>query len=177
MFEPTLIALALFPVGVIYACAAEWAIHKRLMHEPILGIQHFYYGHAKVHHGVYQANDTYVVGERPPRELTLAWWAMPFPILLQLPLLVPFALFVSLPAAIGFTAALIIYQTLYETLHYYMHVPTDRWVERTAWFKWLNEHHFQHHRKHGTNLNIVLPIFDYVFGTRVRPEPRVLVEA
>ena len=106
MLEATVVAIMFFPIGVLYASFAEWAIHKRLMHQPILGIQHFYFGHAKVHHGVYKADDTYVVGDRPPRELTLAWWAMPFPIMLQIPLLVAFALFISLPGMVGFVAAL-----------------------------------------------------------------------
>ena len=175
MLEATAIALAIFPLGLIYASFAEWVIHKRLMHRPILSIQHFYYGHTKVHHAIYRADDTYIVGDRPVRELTLAWWAMPFPVLLQMPVVLAIGAVVSVPAGIGFAAALISYQAVYETFHYCMHVPADRWVERTPWFKWINEHHFQHHRKHTTNLNIILPIFDYVFGTRERPETAIPV--
>ena len=176
MLEATVITIAFFPVGVLYASFAEWAIHKRLMHQPILGIQHFYFGHAKVHHGVYKADDTYVVGDRPPRELTLAWWAMPFPIMLQIPLLAAIALIISLPGMVGFAAALVLYQFSYEYLHYCMHVPRNRWFERTRAFVWLNDHHFEHHRKHGNNLNIVLPIFDYLLRTRVRPQAVVFAE-
>ena len=177
MLEATVIAIAFFPVGVLYASFAEWAIHKRLMHQSILGIQHFYFGHAKVHHGVYKADDSYVVGDRPPRELTLAWWAMPFPIMLQIPLLAAFALLISLPCMVGFAAALVLYQFSYEYLHYCMHVPRNRWFERTRAFIWLNDHPVEHHRKHSNNLNIVLPLFDYLLRTRVCPQAAVFAEA
>ena len=169
MLEATVIAIAFFPIGVLYASFAEWAIHKRLMHQPILGIQHFYFGHAKVHHGVYKADDTYVVGDRPPRELTLAWWAMPFPIMLQIPLLAAFALLISLPGMVGFAAALVLYQFSYEYLHYCMHVPNNRWFEGTRWFTFLNEHHLQHHARPNRNLNIVIPLADFLLRTRVTP--------
>ena len=177
MLEGIVIGLVAFPVGIIHASLAEWVIHRFLMHRPILGIQHFFIGHAKVHHGRYQADASYVVGDREPTELTLAWWAMPFPVLLQTPLLAAVALGVSLPAAAGLLAAFSVYQASYEFFHYCMHVPANRWFERTSAFKWIDAHHFQHHHKHSTNLNIILPIADYLFGTRRRLPQGVLVEA
>jgi hypothetical protein len=138
------------------------------MHRPILRFKHFYVGHAKIHHGIYRADTTYVVGDRETVELTLAWWAMPFPILAQMPYLVAIAIWVSAPVAVGVFAAFAVYQFFYEYLHYCMHVPRDRWFEGSRAFKWIDSHHFQHHRKHSTNLNIVLPIADFVLGTRQR---------
>ncbi len=168
MLEAIVIGLAVFAVGIVYASFAEWTIHRWLMHRPLYKFSHFFYGHAKVHHGIYQADSTYVVGDREPRELTLAWWAMPFPILLHSPLLIAIAIGVSLPAAVGLFAAFAVYQASYEYLHYCMHVPRDRWFERLGAFRWINVHHVQHHRKHNTNLNIVLPFADFLFGTRQR---------
>ena len=72
------------------------------------------------------------------------------------------------PSAVGLLVAVLMYQTAYEYLHYCMHVPQGRWVERRWLFRWINDHHVQHHRKHFTNLNVVLPIADYLFGTRRR---------
>lgn len=169
VLETSAVGLIALVVGIVYASLAEWVIHIRLMHRPLFRFSHFFYGHAKVHHGKYQADSTYVVGDRPHTELTLAWWAMPFPILTQVPLLAVIAVFVSVPAAVGLFVAMVLYQTSYEYLHYCMHVPRNRWVERTRGFHWINAHHVQHHLKHGTNLNIVLPIADYLFRTRQRP--------
>jgi hypothetical protein len=158
----------MFPVGLVYASFAEWFIHKNLMHRPIGRFKHFFVGHTLVHHGMYQADSSYIVGERSGKELTLAWWAMPFPILAQTPMLAAIAVWVSPPVAVGLLVAFTVYQTSYEYLHYCMHVPRNRWFESGRAFQWLNTHHYQHHRKHNTNLNIVIPIADYIFGTRVR---------
>ena len=168
MLEAVVIGLAIFPAGLIYASFAEWVIHRRIMHRPLFRFRHFFIGHAMIHHGKYQANSTYIVGDRPRTDLTLAWWAMPFPVLFHVPFLVAVAVWVSLPAAVGLLAALTLYQASYEYLHYCMHVPRNRWFEGVRAFTWINAHHLQHHRKHGTNLNIVLPIADFLLGTRQR---------
>ena len=65
----------------------------------------------------------------------------------------------------------VLYQAIYEYLPYCMHVPSGRWFERTRAFRWLIVHHQQHHRKHYTNFNVLLPIADYVLRTR-RPPAR-----
>lgn len=169
MVEASVVGLIALIVGIVYASFAEWVIHIRFMHRPLFRFSHFFYGHAKVHHGKYQADSTYTVGGRPRTELTLAWWAMPFPLLSQAPLLAALVVFVSAPAAIGVLLALVFYQASYEYLHYCMHVPRNRWFERSRGFRWLNAHHVQHHKEHSTNLNIVLPIADYLFRTRQRP--------
>ena len=172
MLEGVAIGLAVFPAGIIYASFAEWVIHRRLMHRPFLRFNYFFIGHAKVHHGKYQADSTYVLGDRPRRDLTLTWWAMPFPVLFHVPSLTAIAVWVSAPAAAGILVAFTLYQAAYEYLHYCMHVPRNRWFEGTSAFRWINAHHMQHHRKHNTNLNIVLPIADFLLGTRQRrPQP------
>ncbi len=157
--------IAAFAVGIVYASLAEWTIHKFLMHRPLFNFKHFFKGHAQIHHGVYKGDETYLVGDREPRELTLAWWAMPFPIVFHLPILILLGSWFGVAVPIGLIIAFAMYQFSYEYFHYCMHVPRDRWFERTPMFQWVNEHHLQHHRKHGTNLNVVLPLADFLFGT------------
>jgi hypothetical protein len=177
MLETIFVGLVLFLAGVVYASFFEWTVHSKVMHRPILGINHFFHGHAQVHHGIYRANSTYVAGDRPHREITFAWWAMPLPIVAHVPLLTPIALWVSIPAAIGIFVAFAAYQMSYEYFHYCMHVPADRWFEQTRAFRWIDAHHFQHHRKPNTNLNVVLPIADFLLRTRVRPLQETLTGA
>lgn len=160
----------MFPAGIIYASFAEWLLHGRILHRPLMGIQHFFHGHAKVHHFRYQGDSSYWVGQRARTDLTFAWWAMPFPVLFHVPMLGAIALWLSIPAALGLLAAFVVYQSSYEYLHYCMHVPSGRWFERTRAFRWINAHHLQHHQKHNTNLNVVLPIADFLLGTRQRPQ-------
>ena len=177
MLVATVIGLAGLSAGIIYASFFEWTVHRWLMHRPLLHFKHFFIGHAKVHHGRYQADSTYTVGDRLPREITFAWWAMPFPVLLHVPMLIAIAVWVSAPAAVGLFAAFSVYQFCYEYFHYCMHVPGDRWFEQSGAFKWINAHHLQHHRKHNTNLNVVLPIADFLLGSRRRPAQVALAEA
>ena len=73
-----------------------------------------------------------------------------------------------LPGALALFSVTVLYQATYEYIHYCMHIPKGRWVEKLAVFRWLNDHHLQHHRKHFTNLNVVLPIADFILRTRVR---------
>jgi sterol desaturase/sphingolipid hydroxylase (fatty acid hydroxylase superfamily) len=65
----------------------------------------------------------------------------------------------------GSTVAACGYYVAYEYLHWCMHVPRKRAVERTGFFFRLNGHHLLHHRYMNRNLNVVLPLADFCFGT------------
>jgi hypothetical protein len=136
------------------------------MHLPTFGITHFFKGHAKVHHRIYQGDLSYAVGDRDPEEVTLAWWAMPIIPIAHIPFMIGLYFLFGMSSAVGMFTASIFYQASYEYLHYAMHVPQGRFIEMLPFYKWLDDHHLQHHRKHFTNLNVFIPIADYVFGTR-----------
>jgi hypothetical protein len=170
---------AAFVATLIYGSFFEWAFHRYFMHLPTFGITHFFKGHAKVHHRIYQGDLTYAVGDRDPEEVTLAWWAMPILPLAHMPIMIGLYFQFGMSAAVGMFTACIFYQTAYEYLHYCMHVPQGRIIEVLPFYRWLNDHHLQHHRKHFTNLNVFIPIADYVFGTRrscARPNAAMIVE-
>ncbi len=57
------------------------------------------------------------------------------------------------------------YYSVYETLHWCMHQPGERSVERTGLFFRLNGHHLLHHRYMRKNFNVVLPLADLCLGT------------
>lgn len=178
MLEALGIGTATFIAGIIYASFAEWVIHRHMMHKPIFGYSHFYVAHAQVHHAVYQANDSYWLGDRKAENLTFAPWAMPFPVLFHAPYLLAIGYWISIPAALGPVIAFTLYQATYEYFHFCMHVPKNRWFESNRIFKFVNEHHYQHHKSPMTNLNVVLPLADIILGTRrklAQPmAPRVL---
>ena len=138
------------------------------MHRPSPGLRHIFKGHAKVHHGLYRGDSSYVAGDRDPDEVTLAWWLMPALPMAHIPAAIGLYFLFGLSSASGLLVAVVLYQTAFEYLHYCMHVPQGRWVDRRWLFRWINDHHVQHHRKHFTNLNVVLPIADFLFGTRRR---------
>jgi hypothetical protein len=73
----------------------------------------------------------------------------------------------------GGITALGVYYFLYEYLHFCMHVPKGRWLEKSACFSWLDAHHHQHHERHFKNLNVVLPLADLIFGTLIPATRRI----
>ncbi len=167
--EYAIIVPVSFLLTLVYDSFGEWAIHRYMHNHPRLWFQRVYGDHVQVHHRIYRGDASYVAGERPHRELTLKWWAEPFPLATHLPVLVALGIWLSIPTAVACFVAAVLYQGTYEYLHYCMHVPTGRWFERTVAFRWLNAHHQQHHRKHNTNFNVLLPIADYVLRTHQSP--------
>ena len=99
-------------------------------------------------------------------EGALAWWNGPVLVSLGL---VPFLIFSFLAhrwgvlcgAALASTA----YYAAYEYMHWCMHLPRRRHVERSGIFFRLNGHHLLHHRYMHRNFNVVLPLADLFLGT------------
>ncbi len=50
-------------------------------------------------------------------------------------------------------------------MHWCMHLPRKRNVERSGIFFRLNGHHLLHHRYMHKNFNVVLPLADLCLGT------------
>ncbi len=63
-------------------------------------------------------------------------------------------------------ATLSVISWLLAYVHGVIHTPRDRWIERRAWFRWLDRHHYVHHVDMTANLNFLLPLSDFLFGTR-----------
>ncbi|MBS1958542.1 MAG: hypothetical protein JST80_03640 [Bdellovibrionales bacterium] len=51
-------------------------------------------------------------------------------------------------------------------VHRVIHTPRGRLIERQKWFLWLDRHHYIHHIDITANINFLLPICDFVFGTQ-----------
>ena len=55
---------------------------------------------------------------------------------------------------------------LFVVVHDTIHRPgSHRLVEAQPWFAFLDRHHFVHHVDPGANLNFLLPLADWLFGT------------
>ena len=57
------------------------------------------------------------------------------------------------------------YYGAYEYIHWCMHLPKQRGIERSGIFFRLNGHHLLHHRYMHQNFNVVLPLADLCLGT------------
>jgi len=72
---------------------------------------------------------------------------------------------------------MVVLYCVYEYLHYCMHVPRERNVERSGLFFRLNGHHLLHHRYPDRNLNVVLPLADLLLGTLLKRSPVKFAQA
>jgi sterol desaturase/sphingolipid hydroxylase (fatty acid hydroxylase superfamily) len=57
------------------------------------------------------------------------------------------------------------YYGAYEYIHWCMHLPKKRVIERSGVFFRLNGHHLLHHRYMHKNFNVVFPLADFCLGT------------
>ena len=67
----------------------------------------------------------------------------------------------------GATVASAGYYGAYEYMHWCMHLPKKRNIERSGIYFRLNGHHLLHHRYMHKNFNVVLPLADLILGTLI----------
>ena len=161
-------------VGIVFASFFEWTLHKYVMHRPVWNFRYAFQAHAVVHHKVFKADHTYhLIDEKDKETIPMAWWNGPVLVMIGV---IPFALLSWLFGQWAFVAggfiAFASYYCFYEYIHWCMHLPKARRVEKPWWFQKLNGHHLLHHRYMHKNFNVVLPLADLLFGTFI-PRSRV----
>jgi hypothetical protein len=171
--------LGLFAVAVVQASFFEWAFHRYWLHRPWLPKDCFT-THTLIHHQLCKFDDTFHVEEEEQHEaLSFAWWGGPTLCAINLApwLLVAAGLslagvalpYLALLTTLGLTYLL--YYAGYEGLHYLMHKPSVPFIERSAYFNFIKRHHRIHHVRMDRNLNVLIPIADWVLGTLVLEMP------
>lgn len=153
--------------NVIFASFFEWSIHKFVMHRPVGSFRYAFQAHAVVHHQVFKADHTYhLVVEKDKETIPMAWWNGPVLILLgSLPSLAVALLTGHFAFLVGAIIAIAGYYGTYEYIHWCMHLPKQRRVEKPWVFRRLNGHHLLHHRYMHKNFNVVFPLADFCLGT------------
>ena len=158
-----------FGGAVVFASLFEWLLHRYFMHRPVGRFEYAFRAHALVHHQCFKADHTYhVIDEKDRMTIPMAWWNGPILVLLCcLP-------FVGLAwglgrwgLLIGAVPSFIAYYATYEYMHWCMHLPKARRLEKSWLFRRLNGHHLLHHRYMHKNFNVVLPLADLCLGTLV----------
>jgi thiol-disulfide isomerase/thioredoxin len=154
-------------VGIVSASFFEWILHRYLMHRKVRIFDYPFQKHALVHHRVFKADESYhLLREEDKRTVPMAWWNGPVLIAVSQIPFVALAFFVGgLPLVCGTCLSIALYYGAYEYLHWCMHIPRNRKVERNGIFFRLNGHHLLHHRYTNRNFNVVLPLADLLFGT------------
>ena len=153
--------------GIIYASFFEWTLHRFVMHRPVGAFTYPYHAHALTHHKIFKADATYhLVDEKDKWTIPMAWWNGPLLIAAcQVPFLVAAYFSSQWGILCGSVLACSAYYGTYEYLHWCMHLPRQRNLERSGIFFRLNGHHLLHHRYMNRNFNVVLPLADLCLGT------------
>ena len=153
--------------GIVWCSFFEWTLHRYLMHRPAPFLRYPFERHTLTHHRVFKADEMYHL-TRPEDKKTvpMAWWNGPVLIAITE---VPFVLLAWRTGHwglfLGSLFASCLYYGTYEYLHWCMHIPKKRRVERSGIFFRLNGHHLLHHRYMNKNFNVVLPLADLLLGT------------
>jgi hypothetical protein len=156
-----------FTVGVTFASIFEWTLHRYFMHRPTFNFRYPFERHALIHHHIFKADHTYhLVHDHDKKTIRMAWWNGPVLVALGIsPFLIFAAFFHKWGVPCGAAVACSAYYTAYEYMHWCMHLPKRRHVERSGIFFRLNGHHLLHHRYMHKNFNVVLPLADVFLGT------------
>jgi hypothetical protein len=160
-------SLAGFTAGLVFVSFFEWVLHRYVMHRPLGWFRYPFQAHAVVHHHVFKGDRTYHLKNDADKEtIPMAWWNGPALILIgMLPMLGLAWCVGSWAVALGAVLAIAGYYCGYEYLHWCMHLPKARRVERSWLFQRLNGHHILHHRYMHKNFNVILPLADLCLGT------------
>ena len=156
-----------FIAGVIIATFFEWSLHRFVMHRPVGKFTYPFRAHALVHHHIFKSDHTYhVINEADKKIIPMAWWNGPAIIATgMVPVLALAWCLHRWDLAAGMLTAFITYFCAYEYMHWCMHLPKARRVEKSWVFYRLNGHHLLHHRYMHKNFNVVLPFADLCLGT------------
>lgn len=156
-----------FSAWVVFASFFEWVLHRYVMHRPLGKFDYPFRAHAVVHHRTFKADHTYhLTDDADKHTIPMAWWNGPVLIVITLLPALPIVLSTGhWSLAIGALLAMASYYGAYEYMHWCMHLPKRRHIERSGIFFRLNGHHLLHHRYMHKNYNVVLPLADLCLGT------------
>lgn len=165
------IVLCLMLLYVFYSLL-EYAGHRWLLHKMRLAnslgsewLRLMCRNHMKLHHGRRYEHDEHHQDDNP-LQLAIAGF---LPSLLVALLVYEIDSF----AAKLFVIYGALYALLFYVVHLEMHLRRGWFFSRTALFRKLDERHRHHHAEPNSNFNVVLPLFDWFFGTTVSKQ-RVL---
>lgn len=168
-----------FGLGIIFSSFFEWLLHRFLMHKPLGPLRYPFERHALIHHRIFRADESYHLQNRADQyTIPMAWWNGPVLIAAcAVPFVVAAAIWGTWGLVCGAVVSFVVYYGAYEYMHWCMHLPKRRRLEKSWLFHRLNGHHLLHHRYMNRNFNVVLPLADLLLGTLLRRSPVMFKQA
>ncbi len=168
-----------FGLGIIFSSFFEWLLHRFLMHKPLGPLRYPFERHALIHHRIFRADESYHLQNRADQyTIPMAWWNGPVLIAAcAVPFVVAAVIWGTWGLVCGAVVSFVVYYGAYEYMHWCMHLPKRRRLEKSWLFHRLNGHHLLHHRYMNRNFNVVLPLADLLLGTLLRRSPVMFKQA
>lgn len=154
------------------------------MHTKYRFFDYGYKMHAQTHHRIFRSDQSYHAQHMEDMQtIHMVRWA---------PLIIfggslPYFLVLVILSILNFEHTWIIlitgvcvsiaYYLTYEYLHWCMHLPKRRRLEKSRLFQRLNGHHLLHHRYMERNFNVVFPLADWCLGTLLKRSPKPFMQA
>jgi len=144
---------SIFTMGMAERLIHQHIMHKRFFPRGIKFIDDIFEKHAIEHHRK----------ERYDINIDLPLY---YHLIVGGPLLILLYIY-SWPAFIAFSLICIYHSYFWSKLHRSTHDLESNWTERLPWYKSMREHHLRHHEHTNKNFNVVFPMFDKLFGTKI----------
>ena len=177
------VGLVLMP---LLASPLEWLVHRYVYHRAFVpGLRAVYEIHHRVHHYVFFPTWRYVTAG-PPRRIPvfrqehdraeatdagnaaihLEHWTFYMLIAAAFIWVPALLLGGGLPLLVGLVLASVVVSELMISVHDTIHRPGSHpLLEGRSWFRFLDRHHYIHHVDTEANVNFLLPLSDWLFGT------------
>ncbi len=180
-FAALVIGLILTP---IIASPIEWLVHRYIYHRSFTLLRRIYAVHL-AHHHLYFPTWRYITGG-PARRIPLLGKDVGVPQISRwknaLTYFAHFVFYMTLGATliwlpmwlvaqsvallVGTILGTMVISNLFITVHDSIHRPGSHSIMETqTWFCFLDEHHYIHHVDTEANVNFLLPLADWLFGT------------
>lgn len=178
------VALGLLIVPLL-ASPLEWMVHRCVYHLPVLAPLRPIHTVHTAHHVTYFPTWRYVTNG-PPRRLAIrnagapavhhskwanarvraahfGWYMAIGAVAIWLPM---WLLTANVAFLVGVVISSAVVSNLFIAVHDTIHRPgSHRIVEAQPWYPFLAQHHYVHHVDMGANLNFLLPLADWLYGT------------
>lgn len=166
---PSIYEFITFPVMFIFGSFTVWMVHKFPLHNRFSFFPYPYKKHTVEHHSLYTYHDCNIKNFKEIPYIMFGVLDVIGFALFFVPAIYYFSLiFFSTNVTSMIVASSSAYFIIYELFHTISHLPKDHKILKIRYFKFMWNHHRIHHHPrvmNSSNFNIVLPLFDILFGT------------
>jgi len=148
----------------------EWAMHKYLMHRlrDVYALRAIYDRHTRNHHQYFTDNDSTIHTVKEFRIVFFPWRVLAVLAVGGGAIAWLVAQLVNANAGYVVFITMIGHYMVYETLHFFCHVPDNWFVRNMPFVNTIRRHHIAHHNMGimmHVNMNLTFPIADWALGT------------